>query len=130
MNKRLGSVGALLGALAVVAGAFGAHGLEDSVSPRRLDVWATASRYHLIHAVVFLGAWALACRTGTRAAAMAAWSMLAGIFVFSGSLYLLVLLDLPWMGAITPLGGLMFIVGWCALAVALWSLADARSEDG
>jgi len=120
MTQRLGSVGAALGALAVAAGAFGAHGLQETVSPRMLDVWGTASRYHLIHALALIIAWAVWRRTGSGAARCAAWSMLVGTLVFSGTLYALVLLDISWLGAITPIGGVTLIVGWCALAVALW----------
>lgn len=100
----------ILGALAVAAGAFGAHGLEGHVTPERLTTWKTAANYHLIHSVVLF---VLAGRPAHP------WSFrlfVAGILLFSGSLYLLVLLDLPWLGAVTPLGGVSFILGWLSLA--------------
>lgn len=110
---RLWFLGALLAALAVLLGAFGAHGLEDRVSEARLDTWATATHYHLVHAVALL---VLAAHP--RPPRLAARLLLAGIALFSGSLYLLVLTDTPVLGAITPLGGLCFIGGWLALAWA------------
>lgn len=120
MTRRLGSLGAALGALAVAAGAFGAHGLQDVVSARMLDIWGTASRYHLFHAIALILAWGVWRRTESRAARWAAWSLLVGTLIFSGTLYALVLLDAPWLGAVTPVGGATLIVGWCAFAVALW----------
>jgi uncharacterized membrane protein YgdD (TMEM256/DUF423 family) len=102
---------AVLGALAVAAGAFGAHGLKDHVTAERLATWHTASTYHLVHAVVLL---ALALAPTPRR--LSAGLFTAGIFLFSGSLYALVLLDQPMLGAITPLGGLAFIAGWLNLA--------------
>ncbi len=100
---------ALSGAVAVAAGAFGAHALADRVPPERLQTWETAARYHLIHAVLLL---ILARRDDTLAFRLIA----AGTLIFAGSLYLLVLLDLPLLGAVTPVGGLCLIFGWIALA--------------
>lgn len=104
-------VAAILGALAVAAGAFGAHALEGRVTPDRLDTWHTAATYHLLHAVALLA-------LGLAPAPRRLTSMLfvCGILIFSGSLYTLVLLDMPILGAITPLGGLCFIAGWLSLA--------------
>jgi uncharacterized membrane protein YgdD (TMEM256/DUF423 family) len=93
-----------------VAGAFGAHGLEGTVPPARLETWETAARYHLVHAVALLF---LAGRPGRWAFRL----MTAGIAVFSGSLYALVLLDLPRLGAVTPVGGLMLIAGWSTIVL-------------
>lgn len=102
-----------LGALGVMLGAFGAHGIEDKVTPERMAVWETAARYHLIHAVAL----------GLVAAhpAQPKWAGIlftAGIVIFAGSLYLLVLLDKGWLGAITPIGGLCLIAGWIALCLS------------
>lgn len=106
---------AVIGALAVVAGAFGAHALRDHLSPDHLKTWDTAARYHLLHAAVLLVA----------ADRRWAWRLfVAGIVLFSGSLYLLVLLDLPALGAVTPFGGLAFISGWLALG---W---ERRADNG
>ncbi|MDP2309364.1 MAG: DUF423 domain-containing protein [Pseudomonadota bacterium] len=104
-------IAALLGATAVAAGAFGAHALESRVTPERLETWHTASSYHLVHAVALL---ALSLAPVPRR--LTSLLFLCGILIFSGSLYMLVLLDLPILGAITPLGGICFIAGWLNLA--------------
>lgn len=104
-------VAAILGALAVAAGAFGAHALADRVTPERLETWQTAASYHLLHAVALL---AISLAPAPRR--LTSLLFVCGILVFSGSLYTLVLLDLPVLGAITPLGGLCFIAGWLNLA--------------
>jgi len=109
--------------VAVATGAFGAHGLRAWVTPERLAVWHTAVLYHLIHALGLLVLAALAPQLGgmVGSLALAAWCLLAGILLFSGSLYLLVLTDTPWLGAITPVGGVAFILGWLLLAWTAWS---------
>ena len=103
--------GAILGFLGVAAGAFGAHGLKGSLAPDRLEIFETAVRYQLIHAVALLVVPSLG-------AEKAGWAFLAGTIVFSGSLYVLVLADQRWLGAVTPIGGLLLLVGWALLAVA------------
>lgn len=111
-------VSALAGASGVGLGAFGAHGLRDRTGPELLAIWDTASRYHLVHALAILGAaWAVDRWPGAWAAA-SGWLFLGGIVVFSGSLYALVVTGQRWLGAITPIGGVSFILGWLALAVA------------
>ena len=117
--RRVVLAAAVLGALGVALGAFGAHGLRPRVTPARLETFETAVRYHLIHAVALLALAGLAGRgvpgrTATRIAGL--W--IAGTLVFSGSLYALVLLDLPILGAVTPIGGILYISGWIWLAVA------------
>ncbi len=102
-----------LGALAVAAGAFGAHALSGRVPPERIATWDTAARYHLVHAVVLL---LLALSPVPRA--LSANLLTAGVTIFSGTLYALVLLDLPVLGAVTPLGGALLIAGWISLARA------------
>ena len=103
-------VGAVLGFIGVAAGAFGAHGLKGMLTPERFETFEVAVRYQMYHALAIL----LAALLG---APQAAWCFLAGVVVFSGSLYLLVLTDTRWLGAITPIGGLCFLAGWVALAV-------------
>lgn len=100
--------------LAVVLGAFGAHGLKNILGANgTLDVWQTAVLYHLAHAIALV---ALALHgTGNRGAC---YLLLAGIAIFSGSLYLLALTNIRWLGAITPLGGLCFLAGWAWLAIS------------
>ena len=121
---RLAAVAAGLGALAVALGAFGAHALAEAVSPDRLGTWRTAAQYHLAHALAGVGAGALGALRGSPAALWAGRLFLAGVVLFSGSLYALVLTDVGALGAVAPLGGTAFIVGWGALAVALWRAAD------
>lgn len=112
--------GAVTAGLAVAAGAFGAHALEGRVAPGRLEVFETAVRYQMYHALalLFMG-WAAQTLGAGGALRGAGWCFMAGIIVFSGSLYLLVLTDTGWLGAITPLGGVFFLVGWALLAGAL-----------
>lgn len=111
-------LGALFAGLAVAAGAFGAHGLEGRVPPDRLQTFRTAVAYQMYHALALLVVgWAAAQGWGP-AVHGAGYCFVAGILIFSGSLYLLVLTDTGWLGAITPLGGVAFIVGWGLFA---WS---------
>lgn len=109
---------ALSGAVAVAAGAFGAHALREMVTPARLDVWQTGAAYHLAHAVAGLAVAALAPADAGPWIRRAGWFFLAGTVLFSGSLYALVLLDAAWFGAVTPLGGVAFIAGWLCLAAS------------
>ena len=104
--------GAVLGFLGVAAGAFGAHGLRGALAPDRLEIFETAVRYQLIHALALLAVPILG-------AAGAGWAFLAGTIIFSGSLYLLVLTDQRWLGAVTPIGGVVMLAGWVLLAVAV-----------
>lgn len=115
MNTLL--VAGVLGALGVVAGAFGAHGLEGRVAPERLETWRVGVLYHLVHALALLGVAALG-RAGFPGTGPAAQLFTWGTVVFSGTCYALTF-DVPrWLGAITPLGGLMLVGGWLALAWA------------
>jgi len=108
-----------LAGLAVVLGAFGAHTLRGSVPDASLDVWETAVQYHFLHALALIAASLAGPHLShARAALLAAPLFLAGIALFSGSLYLLVLTGTRWWGAVTPLGGIAFILGWIALALA------------
>ena len=104
-------IGAALGALAVVLGAFGAHALEGRVDEHLRTVWDTGARYHLVHAVALV---ALGAHPNPPPATGWLWTM--GIVVFSGSLYAMTLSGVRILGAITPLGGLCFIAGWLWLA--------------
>ena len=122
---RWAAAAAGLGAVAVALGAFGAHGLEGAVSADRLATWRTGAQYHLAHALLGVVAGAFAALRGSGAALWAARLALVGIILFSGSLYALVLLDLPVLGAVAPLGGLSFMAAWAALAVALGREARA-----
>lgn len=112
--------GALLAFLGVAAGAFGAHGLRGRLTPEDLAIFETAVRYQMYHSLALLAvAWANGQWPGTLANA-AGWFFVAGILIFSGSLYLLVLTNTRWLGAITPIGGLAFLAGWICLGLAAW----------
>ncbi len=118
MTRFFLATGAVLAGLAVAAGAFGAHGLEDRVSPDRLETFRTAVSYQMYHALgLLVVGWAAAQGWGA-AVHGAGYCFIAGTLIFSGSLYLLVLTDTSWLGAITPFGGVAFIVGWGLLAWA------------
>jgi uncharacterized membrane protein YgdD (TMEM256/DUF423 family) len=119
------ALGAALGALAVAIGAFGAHGLQGRVTPEHLATFEIGVRYHVYHALALVLVGLLALRAGDapRGARAAAWLFVAGITLFSGSLYVLVLSGTRWLGAVTPLGGVAFIAGWIAFARAA---LDAR----
>lgn len=113
------AIAAILLALAVAAGAFGAHALKNILSPERLETWQTAVQYHAWHALGLM----LVALIGAYFDITMTWPaslILAGIAVFSGSLYTLCLTGIGWMGAITPIGGVAFIAGWiwfCVLMV-------------
>ena len=107
-------VASVSGCLAVVAGAFGAHGLRSRVGPEQLAAWNTASQYHLLHSVALL-ALALWAANAARSIQLQGSLLTAGMLLFSGSIYLLVLTDQRWLGPITPLGGLCLIGGWLSL---------------
>ena len=109
MNRNWLAIAAINGALAVMAGAFAAHGLKARLSADMLSVFETGARYQMYHALA-IGLCALV------GAPKAGWAFLAGIVLFCGSLYLLALTGNPLMGAVTPLGGLGFILGWGLLA--------------
>ena len=111
-------IAALNGALAVALGAFAAHGLSGKISTDALGWFETGARYHMYHALA-LGLSALAMHgEAVRAARWSAWAFLAGIVLFSGSLYLLALTGQHALVFITPLGGAAFLVGWIMLAIA------------
>lgn len=113
MKSALLAAGAINAALSVAAGAFGAHGLRERLAPRALEIFETGARYHMYHALAMI----LCALVATSSARTAGWIMQGGIAVFSGSLYALALTDVKILGAITPLGGLAFLVGWVWLAV-------------
>ncbi len=109
---------ALMGFLAIALGASGAHGsVHDKLKASgELEHWGTAVQYHLPHAVVLL---LLTLFASTKPSMLWAWRMfLAGIFLFSGSLYVLAYTGMKWLGAVTPLGGLSFMIGWALIAIS------------
>jgi uncharacterized membrane protein YgdD (TMEM256/DUF423 family) len=110
-------LGALNAFLAVAAGAFGAHALKSRLSPEMLAVFETGARYQMYHALGLLAVGALVALG--RSTGPVGWLMLAGIVLFSGSLYALALTDVRALGAITPLGGLCFLIAWLWLAISM-----------
>lgn len=117
MREPLLLISALLGATGVGFGAFGAHALRERLGAS-LSTWETGVHYHLLHAVAVLAIAVLIRSAGAVALLRAAgWSMALGVVLFSGSLYLMALGGPRWLGPVTPLGGLGFIVGWVLLAV-------------
>ena len=118
VDKNFLLIGSMAAFLAVALGAFGAHGLRSRLSPDMLAVFETGVRYHMYHALALLATALVMERIGGRLVVCAGWSFTAGIVLFSGSLYLLALTGVTILGAITPLGGLAFLIGWACLAIA------------
>ncbi len=127
-ERRLIAIGAVLMMAGVGAGAFGAHGLKRLIEPDMLAVWQTAVLYQLVHALGMLLAALLAAHYSISLFRRAGAVMLAGIVIFSGSLYVLVLSDIRWLGAITPIGGVAFIIAWAMVAVAAWRLGGRAKK--
>lgn len=118
MNRTFWMLGCLFGLMAVAAGAFGAHALRARLTPDLLTVWETAARYQMYHALALLAVAMAAGRWPGGGWSGAGWMFVAGTVVFSGSLYVLALSGVRWLGAITPIGGVCFLVGWVMLALA------------
>ncbi len=111
----------LLGALTVAFGAFGAHALGPMLqATNRLDTYETAVKYQMYHTLALLAVGLLLFNVEQPALQVAAWCFLLGILVFSGSLYTLCLTGITWLGAITPIGGVLLIAGWGALFYAVY----------
>ncbi len=121
MERTYFALGGLLAAIAVALGAFGAHALRDRLTTDLLATFETGVRYQMYHALaLFAVAWALSRYPASTPILASGWLFLAGIILFSGSLYLLVLTDLRILGAVTPLGGVAFILGWLSLTFGVW----------
>lgn len=121
MAKTFLTIAAICGMFAVIIGAFGAHGLKHRLSAEMMDVYQTAVQYHFYHSLALLAVGMLLLQyPGAAAFQWSGWSLFAGIIIFSGSLYVMALTEIKWMGAITPLGGLAFIAGWLALAIGVY----------
>lgn len=121
MNINWIQIASLLMFLAVALGAFGAHALRAKLTEHYFDVYRTAVLYHLIHALaLFVVAW-VNTQTNDPKVQAAGIFILAGIVLFSGSLYILAITQIKWLGAITPLGGLSFLAGWLILFLAKYN---------
>jgi uncharacterized membrane protein YgdD (TMEM256/DUF423 family) len=123
MDRTFLLIGAVSGFIGVAAGAFGAHGLRSRLSPAMLVAFETGVRYHLYHTLALLLVAVAAARFDGWLARGAGWSFTAGIVLFSGSLYALALTGVTTLGAVTPLGGLAFLVGWGLLAAVAIQLS-------
>lgn len=123
MDRLFITIGALSGFVAVALGAFGAHSLRERLSAEMLQVFQTGVTYQMYHALALIGVGILLARfsvDGSTWLTASGWLFLAGTILFSGSLYLLSLTGTSWLGAITPLGGVAFLLGWLALAIGIW----------
>jgi uncharacterized membrane protein YgdD (TMEM256/DUF423 family) len=113
-------IGALTMAVGVVLGAFGAHGLKERIAPNLLQAYQTGVQYHIYHALGIMLVGLLAYQFPmAKGLQWGGWCLLLGVVLFSGSLYALAITNIRWLGAITPLGGTAFIVGWLWIA---WSM--------
>ena len=138
MQKHWIFIGSVLGALAVGLGAFGAHGLvgflaerhaeRPDLLERRMDNWDTAALYQMHHAVAILLVGVIGMFRQNKWLTIAGFSFLLGTLLFSGSLYALVLMEIPVLGAITPLGGIGFILGWSALAIGGCCMSNGLTQ--
>jgi len=111
------ALGAMLAGVAIVTGAFGAHILKPRLSEHMMEVFETGVLYHMFHSLALIFSGLAFIQLETNIFKKATLAFVAGIFLFSGSLYLLALSEIRWLGAVTPLGGLCFITGWVCLAL-------------
>jgi uncharacterized membrane protein YgdD (TMEM256/DUF423 family) len=111
-------IGALAGFTGVALGAFGAHALRARLSPEMLSVFETGVRYQMYHALAVIATGLIVARSGGWLIVTAGWLFAAGIVLFSGSLYLLAFTGVTMLGAITPIGGVVFLLGWACLVLA------------
>jgi len=120
MSKTIIMTASIFLALAVAIGAFGAHGLKSQLSAEMLQTYKTGVEYHFYHALGLLLIGVLAISFPSSHLKWSAILLSVGIILFSGSLYVLAISGIKWLGAITPLGGLSFIAGWILLFIAVW----------
>ena len=123
MTRIFLAIASMFGGIAVVFGAFASHALQDRLSAKSLAIWETGTRYQMYHALaLMLVALLLSRFPNSTLLITAGFAFVAGIFIFSGSLYALTLTGIKWLGAVTPFGGMAFIVGWLCLALATWRI--------
>ncbi|MGK7935111.1 MAG: DUF423 domain-containing protein [Xenococcaceae cyanobacterium] len=123
MTRFFLSIAAILAGLSVAGGAFASHALKERLSERALAIFETGSRYQMYHALALLAIGLLLSRSEVAPTLLntAGFAFIAGVVLFSGSLYALSLSGIKWLGAVAPLGGVAFLVGWGCLALAAWS---------
>ncbi|MBO0350522.1 DUF423 domain-containing protein [Phormidium pseudopriestleyi FRX01] len=114
----------ILAGLSVAAGAFASHALKPQLSERAMEIFETGARYQMYHALalLFVGLTVTQTEIPSIWLRVAGFAFIAGVLIFSGSLYTLSLSDIKWLGAITPIGGAAFLLGWGCLAVATWKM--------
>jgi uncharacterized membrane protein YgdD (TMEM256/DUF423 family) len=124
MTKIFLSIAAILAGLSVGAGAFASHALKAKLSDRAIEIFETGAKYQMYHALALILVALLLSRTENISISLsvAGYSFILGIALFSGSLYALSLSGIKWLGAITPLGGVAFLIGWGAIAIAAFNL--------
>lgn len=120
MDRIFFTIGSLSAFLAVALGAFGAHGLKSRVSPEMLTIFEVGVRYQIYHALGLLAVGWAASRWPAGGVTAAGWLFIVGTLIFSGSLYILTVTGIRWLGAITPIGGTAFLLGWLFLAWGIW----------
>ena len=119
-GRQILGLGAVFAGLAVAIGAFGAHMLKPRLSEHMMEVFETGVRYHMFHALALLfSGWAMT-QFESKVFQKAAWAFWVGILIFSGSLYVLAIADIRWLGVMTPIGGLCFLAGWGCLALGFF----------
>ena len=119
MTRIFLAIASALGGISVILGAFASHALKDRLSERALAIWETGTKYQMYHALALIAIALLIARyPNSRLLTIAGYAFISGVVIFSGSLYALSLSGIKWLGAITPLGGVAFIIGWACLAVA------------
>lgn len=123
MTRIFLAIASVLGGISVILGAFASHALKDRLSDRALEIWETGTKYQMYHALALILIALLITRLpASTSLVVAGYAFITGILLFSGSLYALSLSGIKWLGAITPLGGVAFIIGWICLAVAAWGI--------
>ena len=123
MTRIFLAIASMFGGISVVFGAFASHALKDRLSDKSLAIWETGTKYQMYHALALMLVAILISRfPNSTLLAVAGYAFIAGVFIFSGSLYALTLTGIKWLGAITPIGGLALIVGWLCLAFATWRI--------
>lgn len=124
ITKLFLAIASVLGGLSVIFGAFASHALKDKLSDRALEIWQTGTQYQMYHALALLLVALLLSRIETPPTFLniAGFAFIAGVILFSGSLYALSLSSIKWLGAIAPVGGVALIVGWTSLLIAAWGL--------